>query len=353
MHLNRHIAATALITILFVIIPSGLARGDQWKLLFDLRGQWKFEIGDDMRRAEPGYNDSKWESIYAPAAWEDEGFPGYDGYAWYRKHFKSSSDWSAKYLSAQLGNIDDVDEVFLNGHHIGSTGSFPPNYSTAYTADRIYSFPAAYLNPTGDNVIAVRVYDQELNGGILRGKLGIYEDLNPLRIGVFLSGDWKFKTGDTPEWKEEKFDDSKWENIHILAFWESQGHENYDGFAWYRIKFNVPGNLVSQHLILLLGKIDDFDQTFLNGHEIGHTGNMATRLTDIPGSNAYQQLREYLIPSDYLHPDRENTLAVRVYDGYRDGGIYEGPIGIVTREDYVKWKNKDKHQWNFFDWFFK
>jgi hypothetical protein len=355
MTMNNHsrIAAAAFATLLCVIVLSSSARSEQWKLLFGLRGQWKFEIGDDMQRADAGYDDGKWESIYAPAAWEDEGFPGYDGYAWYRKHFKSASDWNSRYLSIQLGNIDDVDEVFLNGHRIGGTGSFPPNYSTAYTSDRIYPFPPAYLSPTGDNVIAVRVYDQELSGGILHGNLGVYEDLAPLRLSVFLMGEWKFRTGDNSAWKDEAYDDSKWDNITVPAFWESQDYEQYDGFAWYRFKFNVPEDLIKEHLILLLGKIDDFDETFLNGREIGHTGNMATRLTDIPGSNAYLQQRAYLIPSDYLHPNGENTIAVRVYDGYKDGGIYVGPIGIVTRENYVNWKDRDKQQWNFFDWLFK
>jgi hypothetical protein len=354
MNIRKHIAAALLATALFVPCLSGSARAEQWKLLFDLRGQWKFEIGDDMRRAEPGYNDSRWESIYAPAAWEDEGFPGYDGYAWYRKHFASASSWKSKYLALHLGNIDDIDEVFLNGHRVGETGGFPPNYSTAYNVDRIYTFPTSFLNPSGDNVIAVRVFDQELNGGILRGKLGVFEDLDPLKIGVSLVEGWKFRTGDDPSWKEEQYDDSRWDNIYVPAFWELQGYDNYDGFAWYRIKFTVPGYLLNKHLILLLGKIDDNDVTFLNGREIGHTGNMATRLTDIPGSDAYQRVRAYIVPSEYLHFNGENTLAVRVYDGYKDGGIYAGPIGIVTREEYAKWNDREKRRWDsFWDWLFK
>jgi sialate O-acetylesterase len=44
-----------------------------------------------------------------------------------------------------------------------------------------------------------------------------------------------------------------------------------------------------------------------------------------------------------LKPGEENVLAVRVYDGYLNGGIYEGPIGIITQDKYRKfWKDRSK-----------
>jgi len=337
-------------TLLLLISPLCSANAENWKQLADLRGQWKFEIGDDMHRAEPGFDDRNWESIYAPAAWEDEGFPGYDGYAWYRKHFRSSVDWKGKALALHLGNIDDVDEVYLNGHLIGTTGSFPPKYSTAYDIFRIYNFPPEYLSPEGDNVVAVRVYDQELSGGILRGKLGVYEDRNALRVDLQFTQVWKFKTGDDPAWKDPNFDDSQWKSVVVPSFWENQGYSGYDGFAWYRVKFRVPDGLSSQKLVLLLGKIDDFDESFLNGEKIGHTGTMETRETDIPGSDAYRQLRAYIIPPGLLRASEENVIAIRVYDGYRDGGLYSGPIGIITRDKYRKWTEQQKGSSDFIDW---
>ncbi|TAK59606.1 MAG: glycoside hydrolase, partial [Bacteroidetes bacterium] len=326
---------------------------ENWKLLFGLRGEWKFEIGDDMKRAESRYDDSKWETIYAPSAWEDEGFPGYDGYAWYRKHFRSTSEWNTKSLALLLGNIDDVDEVYLNGHLIGSRGLFPPEYITAYNEDRVYPFSAAYLNSNGDNLIAIRVYDQELSGGILRGRLGVYEDVDAVRIDIQLQAEWKFKTGDDIERKEPEYDDSKWERIIVPSFWEAAGFRDYDGFAWYRVKFRVPSRFSDERLILLVGKIDDFDETYLNGEKIGKTGTMVSRERDIPGSDAYQKLRAYMIPMNCLRPNQENVLAVRVFDGFKDGGIYAGPIGIVTREKFFQWQKKGKKTEDFFDWLFR
>jgi sialate O-acetylesterase len=65
----------------------------------------------------------------------------------------------------------------------------------------------------------------------------------------------------------------------------------------------------------------------------------------------WMQLRAYVIPSDILIPGQENVLAVRVEDVYMHGGIYDGPIGLVTRDKYLRWKKQRDEWWNLFDWF--
>ncbi len=333
---------------------SDVSHAEEWKQLFGLRGKWKFEIGDNKKYAEQHFNDSKWETIYAPSPWEDQGYPGYDGYGWYRKHFKSSPNWQYKTLSLQLGNIDDVDEVYLNGHLIGKTGQFPPYYRTAYDANRVYTFPSMYLSSDGDNIVAIRVYDQELGGGMLRGNLGVYEDIEALRVDITLPAVWKFATGDDPEWRSPELKETDWDSLLVPAFWENQGYTDYDGFAWYRVHFIVPNDFKNEKLILVLGKIDDFDVTYLNGQQIGKTGSMVNRENNIPGSNEYGQLREYYIPKELIHFGGENVLAVRVYDGFKDGGIYSGPIGIVEQNTFLKWQKqeKKKNKPYIFDWLF-
>ena len=85
--------------------------GREWKRILDLRGHWKFEIGDNMEWAKPDYNDKDWESIFVPNEWEDEGFPGYDGFAWYRITFSAEDLMGHDILYLRLGYIDDCDEV--------------------------------------------------------------------------------------------------------------------------------------------------------------------------------------------------------------------------------------------------
>ncbi len=369
-----------LVVSMFIVM---VARAEDFRLLYGLRGDWRFEIGDDSRWASPRFDDSKWETIFAPAPWEDEGFPGYDGYAWYRKHFQAEAGWKDKVVYLRLGRIDDIDQTFVNGKLIGSTGSFPPDYETAYNVDRDYLIPASCLNIPGDNVIAVRVCDGRLSGGIYTGKLGVYEDRSALIPEIPLAGEWKFRTGDNPAWKEKNVADEEgevsaeanpnrsgkqiaggWSTIRVPGNWEFQGygspgHANpqdfagYDGFAWYRIRFFVPKEYEGKRMILLLGKIDDYDETYLNGELVGRTGRMGT---DVHKSDAWEQLRAYTILPNQLIAGQENVIAIRVFDGWRGGGIYQGPIGITSRDRFMKWQNKAKRDlerefesvWDFF-----
>ena len=335
---------------------AGPSEAQVLKQLLSLRGSWKFALGDDPSRSSPSFDDGSWTTIHVPAYWEDEGYPGYDGYAWYRMRFFSQKEWEGKSLYLQLGRIDDVDRVFVNGKPVGGRGSFPPSYRSAYGDNRRYSLTPSLLNFDAQNTIAVRVYDSELGGGIVGKEIGIFEDVAALIPDEPLAGTWRFATGDEPSWKEPSYNDSRWKEIVVPSYWESQGYPDYDGYAWYRIRFQVQHSTADRDIILLLGKIDDVDEAYLNGEYLGRTGRMLR--PDETGSygNEYQKLRAYTIPRGRLYTDRENVIAVKVHDNYRDGGIYEGPIGFVTREHFQSWtKQKDKRRsfWDLFDGMFK
>jgi sialate O-acetylesterase len=308
--------------------------------VIDLKGKWKFSIGDDISWAEKNYDDSNWEKINVPSNWEDQGFNGFDGYAWYRIHFSYDGELKNQNVYLNLGRVDDVEQTYLNGHLLGFAGSFPPDYQTAYYVFRRYYVPQEYLNENGDNLIAVRVFDYELSGGILEGDPGIDIEDPGFAPDLNLDGIWKFKTGDDSLYSGINFQDSGWSKITVPLKWESEGYAEYDGFAWYRREFDLPDNLQNKNLFLLMGKIDDLDQTYLNGKLLGSTGDFRENPPGPLKGNEYFQLRGYKIPSGYLNLNGKNIIAVRVYDGYKDGGIYEGPIGIVTNEKYTSfWRN--------------
>jgi len=93
---------------------------------------------------------------------------------------------------------------------------------------------------------------------------------------------------------------------------------------------------------LLLGKIDDYDETFLNGERIGRKGRITDGRDRSNLGDTYQEIRAYYIPEYLLNYGSRNLISVRVYDGFMHGGIYEGPIGIVTRERYRSWWERVK-----------
>jgi len=315
------------IVLLLVFVWCREVRGQ----VVNLRGNWKFQIGDKVNWATPDFNDSDWESIKAPQAWEEQGFNGYDGFAWYRKKFDGRLLSPDERYYLDLGYIDDCDEVYLNGKLVGVSGSMPPKFKTAYNNERRYVLSNEVINFKGNNTIAVRIFDVVGAGGIIDGELGIYQ-AEKSRMIVDLDGLWDFAA---TEWDKAIPFNSEWKKITVPGAWEPQGYSRYDGYAWYRRTFIVPKNLSDKDkdIVLLLGKIDDFDKAYLNGKLIGQT-NDGRQFGD---SHSFEKLRVYTIPTGLLKPIGTNTLEVFVEDMGNIGGIYEGPVGIATRTVYERY----------------
>jgi sialate O-acetylesterase len=344
--LKNHRTGTLLISALIILFSqSGKANPaeDNLVLLKNLTGRWQFSIGINDEWISPKFDDSKWESIHVPAPWEDEGFNGYNGYAFYRKKIEIPSAYKDRMLYLNMGYIDDVDEVYLNGHKIGASGGFPPNYNTAYNAERIYYIPQELINFDGSNLIAVKVYDSYDQGGIVSGDVGLYGGRTSVNLDLNLQSLWRFQTGDDPSRKESDFDDSSWPEIFVPAKWEDQGYRDYDGYAWYRKKFTFKATN-EEKMVLLIGKIDDIDQVFINGILVGSTGNFpAKKWDDVSVGGEYNASRGYYIPDGLLKKNQTNVIAVRVLDTGGTGGIYEGPVGIISQTKYIEyWRNIKK-----------
>jgi len=160
---------------------------------------------------------------------------------------------------------------------------------------------------------------------------------------------WKFQTGDNLKWAQPGFDDLAWKPMKVGELWENLGYADYDGYAWYRVKFFLPSSLkqgqANGAVSFALGQIDDCDQTWLNGKLLGQNTE------HIPAGNAevlkdmstltgmYTVKRNYIISfSDpRLKWDAENTLAIRVYDIGGGGGMITTPltVGLGKLSDYV------------------
>lgn len=148
---------------------------------------------------------------------------------------------------------------------------------------------------------------------------------------------WKLCIGNDMQWADQAFNDSSWKPILTGMVWDVQdneGYGDYDGFAWYRVKFILSSALrknngFNDSLVFLLGKIDDNEQFYLNGKLIGSDGKMLRpgKNDTVPlnkRSSCYDVLRRYVLSAgdSILLWDKENTIAVRVFDGSGCGGIY-------------------------------
>ena len=167
---------------------------------------------------------------------------------------------------------------------------------------------------------------------------------------IDLSIPWKFNPGDNLAWAAPAFDDSKWITILPTKNWEDQGFANLDGYAWYRIKFNLPSSLkekaeMKDSLQFLLGKIDDCDQVFLNGELIGQNATTMS-LKSVPDKDYINAQGFWNVNRRYVLSvsdarilwDKENIIAIRVYDQNGLGGLFSKPyaVSMVGFSDYVK-----------------
>lgn len=139
---------------------------------FTVDRTWKFKPGDSLRWATADYDDQAWTLLKSGLWW---GHAGYDhaGYAWYRKRVVIPANLKSEaqrlgWLRLSLGQIQDADEAYLNGVLIGKTGSADP-FVGRWEEPRLYVVRPGIVNWGGENLLAVRVFCRDGNGGMHTG----------------------------------------------------------------------------------------------------------------------------------------------------------------------------------------
>ena len=328
-------------TVCAIPVSTAAAQQSPEGLLLDLSGEWQFRTGDNLAWKAADAAPDGWSKIRVPSSWESRGHTNHDGYAWYRRVFKGPPAVGGGTALLHLGRIDDADEVYVNGAFVGATGGMPPAYYSAYDAIREYPIPPGVLDLSGENVITVRVYDRTGEGGIVEGPVGLSIEAQSQDDLLRLDGVWSFRTGDDPSWSEPELDKEGWTIITVPGNWEPQGFRDYDGYAWYRREFFLADQTEPTDYVLLLGRIDDLDATFVNGREVGRTGSIDRAQAS---GEDWQKQREYLVPAEALRFGEYNVISVRVFDATGGGGLYEGPHALYPaqmEESKLKQKLQD------------
>ncbi len=146
---------------------------------------WRFILADSVGFESPAYSDSHWRSLSLPHDWAIEGdfsesnpsgtgggaLPG--GVGWYRKTFTLPADKTKDEIHIDFDGAYMNSTVFINGHELGTR---PYGYAS-------FSYDLTpYLNPDGENTIAVRVDNAEQPNSRWYSGCGIYRNvwLRPL-----------------------------------------------------------------------------------------------------------------------------------------------------------------------------
>ena len=157
----------------------------------------------------------------------------------------------------------------------------------------------------------------------------------------------RFRQGDDPAWSKPSFNDSGWQVLSLDKDWNVQGIRNANAFAWYRIHVVIPSSLkkgLTDRILLDLGPIDDTDETWFNGTLVGKTGANPGDPSGFIGE--WETPRRYVVDPKLVKWDKENVIAVRVYNGGDPGGFVRGPIVVGKPElmDFVSLKIEGKSE---------
>ena len=112
-----------------------------------------------------------------------------------------------------------------------------------------------------------------------------------------------------------------WPKISVSSIWENQpmGLAGLDGIVWYRKEIDLDSGVANKPVILSLGKIDDNDDTYVNGMWVGSTKN-------------WEEKRIYHVPVGVFKTGK-NLIAVRVEDTGGGGGFYDDSSAVNLKTE--------------------
>jgi len=126
---------------------------------------WKFTTdpnsnGHRQKYFDPLFDDSSWKPIKV-GNWETQGWPGYDGIAWYRIRFYAPEKIESNAVELLFEGVDESGWVWLNGVYIGVHDIGTAGWNVPFRLDATKEIKWGQ-----ENILVVRVLDTVEAGGI-------------------------------------------------------------------------------------------------------------------------------------------------------------------------------------------
>lgn len=171
---------------------------------------------------------------------------------------------------------------------------------------------------------------------------GVFAQENVSRQRILLNDNWKFKLGGWEFASTPKFNDDKWETIHLPHTWNAKDpfdddRTYYRGIGWYRKTLKLDASFKSKNISLYFNGANEVTDVYVNGWFAGqHKGGYTAFSVDI---------------TKYVKFDGHDVLAVQVnnaHDNYIPplsvgyamyGGIYRD-VWLVATEP-IHFSNDD------------
>lgn len=119
-----------------------------------VQGNFRMQTGDDMRWANPDFDDSRWRLIASDKTLADYGLRTYQGLLWYRIKVQLSPIHGP--ISMRLAQTFSSYQVFANGRQVAEYGGMPPRGVRYNSSQKTFSLQ---IPPETTNVVlAIRVW---------------------------------------------------------------------------------------------------------------------------------------------------------------------------------------------------
>jgi len=118
---------------------------------------WKFQPGDDISWADPGFDDSGWHTLQPGLSIREMPDTLWNGYGWWRLTFKADSTFYNKSWLLDLFSMGAL-EVYLDGELVQSAGVFSTNSAEEIIrhSRRSNILHPTTIHPSDKHVLAVR-----------------------------------------------------------------------------------------------------------------------------------------------------------------------------------------------------
>ncbi|MDP4209258.1 MAG: sialate O-acetylesterase [Bacteroidota bacterium] len=117
----------------------------------------------------------------------------------------------------------------------------------------------------------------------------------------------KHDPGIDEKWFAPETNAASWSNVELPHNFEHCVVGDLDGIVWFRKDIELTGNQAEKAILLSLGAIDDYDETYVNGVLVGKTDDWALQ-------------RKYALTPGLLKSGK-NTIVVKVLDRAGGGGF--------------------------------
>ncbi len=116
-------------------------------------------------------------------------------------------------------------------------------------------------------------------------------------------------TGPKP-WYDPTYEPSGWHPFWLPGYWADQGVRGLNGVVWFRKEIELPAAVAGKPGKLMMGRMVDADETYVNGQRVGNITYMYPP-------------RRYELPAGLLRPGK-NTIVIRLTNTSGKGGFVPG-----------------------------